>query len=123
VLLGEVPVPETSELPLGLRSLADLQVVRIDHEHLESSIGALVTAVRHALDDRAASMPGAEEHLDSYLSVVKWVRDDQPERPGDQVQVETIAASPRVKLAVDAALLILGASGMTVGRWLSGRAA
>lgn len=121
VLLGDVAVPKVSELPEGLRSLANLQAITIDSKHMESSIKDLIAVIRHGLDRAHDADQGDKVNLEDGLeprhTILDWSIDSSAVSTERLPPLDTRSMSAQLKLAVDCALvtarplLLVGATG------------
>jgi hypothetical protein len=121
VLLGDVSVPKVSELPEGLRRLADLQAITIDSKQMESTISSLIAAIRRGLDRAHDPHQGDEVNLGYGLeprrTILNWSIDSSALSTEALPSLGTTSTSTQLRLAVDSALvtvrplLLVGATG------------
>ncbi len=108
-LLGDVTAPKVSELPEGLRRMANLQAVTIDSKHMESSINTLIAAIRRGLDRAQDTRLGGElnfgDGLEPRRTILNWSADPPAVFTDGQPRVSTISMSAQLKLAIDSALV------------------
>jgi hypothetical protein len=121
VRLGDVAVPKVSDLPEGLRRLANLQAITIDPKNMESSINNLIAAINRGLDRAHDSYQGDEANLDDRLeprsTILDWKIASSTASTESLPPLSMTSISAQLELAVDSALvtvrplLLVGATG------------
>jgi hypothetical protein len=108
VLVGGVAVPEAPELPEGLRRITNLQTVKINPEHIESSINTLIIAIRSGLD-KAHDLDLEDkakfgDALERRRTILNWSVDPPDMSTRLLPRESTISMSAQLMLAADSAL-------------------